>query len=293
MRDYRLPPSPPALPCAPPGAPPDGIPAPVLWAAAAHARESANASPYLRDPLAAEFADAAGLTAGPTGGGLLQQLLPDWIVVRSRFFDDHLLSATADGCRQVVLLGAGLDTRAFRLDWPAGVRVFEVDRPAVHDFKERVLAGRRPAGTRRTVVRADPAGSWAAELTAAGLDPTRPVAWLCETLLYHCAPESVETIVGTISELSASGSTLGAECVNADAVGSSFVAPFVDELAVGGISWRWQLTDPERWWAGHGWQARTADLFGLPYAVERFSPCLPLLGETDTDCVFLVTGTRP
>jgi methyltransferase (TIGR00027 family) len=221
----------------------------------------------------------------------LQRLLPDWAVVRSRFFDEHLVSAARAGCRQVVLLGAGLDTRAFRLDWPTGVHVFEVTDPALLTFKEHVLDGAPATCGRRSAVGADPAGDWRAELLAAGFDPGRPTAWLAETLLYHLPPETVESVVTAMTEFSAPGSTFGAECVNAEATSSSFVAPFLDALSSTGLAWHWQLAEPERWWAGHHWDAQVADLFTLPYAVQRLGPYLPLLSETAVKTVFLMTGT--
>ncbi|MGW0818149.1 SAM-dependent methyltransferase [Streptomyces viridiviolaceus] len=278
-------------PPAPDGPLPDGLSRVALWTAAAHAAEHGRPAPYVSDPWAADFLHAAGFAGGPPGDGPLQRLLPDWAVVRTRFYDEHLLASVRSGCRQVVLLGAGLDTRAFRLDWPTGVHVFEVDEPALLSFKEYVIDGAPPSCGRRTTVGADPTGSWGEDLLAAGLDPRRPTAWLCETRLYHLRPQAVESVIGTATGLSAPGSTLGAECVNADAASSSFVAPFLDALATTGIAWHWQLTDPERWWAERGWDARAADLFTLPYVIQRLAPYLPLLGEAAAKCVFLTTGT--
>ncbi|CAM5233858.1 SAM-dependent methyltransferase [Streptomyces fumanus] len=270
---------------------PDGLSQVALWTAAAHAAEYGREAPYVRDPWAGDFLHAAGYRGGPPGDGPMQRLLPEWAVVRSRFFDEHLVAAARAGCRQVVLLGAGLDTRAFRLDWPTGVHVFEVADPALLAFKEYVLDGAPASCGRRSAVGADPAGDWRAELLAAGFDPARPTAWLAETLLYHLPPETVESVVTAMTELSAPGSTFGAECVNAETVTSSFVAPFLDALADTGLAWHWRLAEPERWWAGHHWDARVADPFTLPYAVERLGPCLPMLPEAAARTVFLITGT--
>jgi methyltransferase (TIGR00027 family) len=288
MPDIARPQSPPA----PDSTLPAGMSTVALWTAAAHAAECHRETPYVLDPWAADFLHAAGFTSGPPGDGPLQRLLPDWAVVRTRFFDEHVSDAARSGCRQVVLLGAGLDTRAFRLDWPTGVNVFEVEDPAVLAFKDRVLDWSPPSCGRRSVVGVDPAtGAWGEELLAAGFDPRRPTAWLCETLLYHLQPQAVESVVGTMTELSAPGSTFGAECVNAESASSSFVAPFLEALSTTGIAWHWQLAEPQRWWAGHGWDARVADLFTLPYVVQRLSPYLPLLSEAAAKCVFLTTGT--
>ncbi|MFG2681065.1 SAM-dependent methyltransferase [Streptomyces sp. NPDC048392] len=279
----------------PPSAPavraPDGLSHAALWTAAAHAAEYLRPVPHVRDPWAADFLHTAGFEGGPPGDGPMQRLLPDWQVVRSRFFDDYLLTAARSGCRQVVLLGAGLDTRAFRLDWPTGVHLFEVEVPAVLAFKERVLDCSPVTCGRRSTVGADITGSWGEKLVAAGFDPAGPAAWLCEAPLYFLHPAQVTAVVATMTELSADGSSFGAECVNAGAVASPLVAPFLEALATVGAAWNWQLAEPEGWWAEHGWDARVADVFTLPYALERLSPYLPLVGEAAAECAFLTTGT--
>ncbi|MFE6281477.1 SAM-dependent methyltransferase [Streptomyces sp. NPDC057877] len=286
MPDATRPPSPSSSP-----APPlDGVHRAALWTAAAHAAEYGRESPYVRDPWAADFLHAAGFQGGPPGDGPLQRLLPDWMVVRTRFFDEHLLDSARAGGRQVVLIGAGLDTRAFRLDWPTGVHVFEVEHPALLAFKERVLDCSPPTCGRRSLVEAEPADGWREELLAAGFDPRRPTSWLCEAPMYFLPPATVAGIVDAMTELSAPGSTFAAECVSSRSGSSPFVAPFLEALASIGIGWHWQLTDPERWWAEHGWDAQVADLYTLPYVVERFSHHLPLLHEVAKKCVFLTTG---
>ncbi|MFJ5271734.1 SAM-dependent methyltransferase [Streptomyces sp. NPDC088358] len=276
---------------APPGGPLDGVSETALWTVRMRAQESARADALFDDRLAAEFLDAAGAAGAPPGRGVLQKVLPDWLAVRTRFFDDHLLTATRAGRAQVVLLGAGLDTRAFRLDWPAGTHVFEVDLPAVQTFKQGVLAGRSPDGTRRTPVAADLLGDWRGALLAAGFDPRRPTAWLCEGLLYYLAPDAVERLIGTVSGLSAPGSSLGAECLNAATADSPFMKPWLEALSGSGTPWVWHLADAEHWWGGYGWRARVADLPALPYAVERFAPHLDAFAGVETDSMMLVTAT--
>ncbi|MFD8453926.1 SAM-dependent methyltransferase [Streptomyces coelicoflavus] len=270
---------------------PEGLSHAALWTAAAHAAEALRPAPYVLDPWAADFLHAARFQGGPPGDGPMQRLLPDWQVVRSRFFDDHLLTAARSGCRQVVVLGAGLDTRAFRLQWPTGVHLFEVEVPSVLAFKERVLDGSPVTCGRRTTVGADVTGAWGEALVAAGFDPGRPTAWLCEAPLYFLRPGQVAAVVTTMTELSADGSTFGAECVNSRAVDSPLVAPFLNALATIGAAWNWQLAEPEEWWAEYGWEARVADLFTLPYAMERLALYLPLVGEAAAKCAFLTTGT--
>ncbi|WP_167459005.1 MULTISPECIES: SAM-dependent methyltransferase [Streptomyces] len=271
----------------------EGVSETALWTVRMRAQETARADALFSDPLAAEFLAAAGAAGAPPGAGVLQRVLPDWLAVRTRFFDDHLLAATRAGCRQVVLLGAGLDTRAHRLDWPDRTHVFEVDLPAVQAFKERVLAGRAPDTARRTTVAADLLGDWRGALVAAGFDPNLPTAWLCEGLLFYLQPEAVERLIAAVSKLSAPGSTLGAECLNADAADSPFVKPWLEALSGSGTPWVWHLADPERWWGGHGWRAQVADLLALPYAVERFAPLLAEFPDVETNSMILVTATLP
>ncbi|MFJ2257761.1 SAM-dependent methyltransferase [Streptomyces sp. NPDC087844] len=271
----------------------DGVSETALWTVRMRARESARTQALFADPLAEEFLAGAGPAGAPPGDGVLQQVLPDWLAVRTRFFDDHLLAATRAGCQQVVLLGAGLDARAYRLDWPAGTRIFEVDLPAVQGFKEQILAGRTPAAAHRVPVAADLLGDWRSAAIAAGFDPQLPTAWLCEGLLFYLEPRAVDRLIATVSELSAPGSTLGAECLNAATAESPFVKPWLEALSDAGTPWIWHLADAERWWAGHGWQAQVADLLALPYVVERFAPHLSAFPGMNTDSMMLVTATMP
>lgn len=133
--------------------------------------------------------------------------------LRTRVLDDFLLrSVRAVGARQVVLLGAGLDARAFRLDWPPDCVVFEVDRAAVLAFKHKVLnsVSAEPKAT-RVPVGVDLRADWAGALTAAGFDTTAPTVWLAEGLLFYL-PHAAETaLIDTVDRLSAPGSALAYE----------------------------------------------------------------------------------
>ncbi|MBW0008839.1 MAG: SAM-dependent methyltransferase, partial [Pseudonocardiales bacterium] len=151
--------------------------------ALARATETQRADRLFSDPLAQCFVAAAGseipfLTAQETPpprestppAGIMA-LIGDVIVIKTRFFDEYFHRVCAAGCRQVVVLAAGLDTRAFRLDWPAGVRLFEVDLPEVLEFKEQVLITQaaRPA-CERIVVPADLRENWPTALRNEGFD---------------------------------------------------------------------------------------------------------------------------
>ncbi len=122
-------------------------------------------------------------------------------------------AATAEsGCRQVVLLAAGLDTRAFRLTWPPGLRLFELDLPDVLAFKEHVLAGQGALPRcGRTILPIDLQAEWPAALTTAGFDPTAPTAWLAEGLLIYLTAHDATQLLARVDELSADRSQLSFE----------------------------------------------------------------------------------
>lgn len=129
--------------------------------------------------------------------------------LRTRFFDDHLVT---HGRRQIVLLAAGLDTRGYRLDWPSGTRLYELDLPEVLTFKAGVLADSAAvAQCERIAVPVDLRAAWAAELTHVGFDPTEPTAWLAEGLLVYLSADEAGRLLDSIGELSAPGSTLAFE----------------------------------------------------------------------------------
>jgi methyltransferase (TIGR00027 family) len=140
------------------------------------------------------------------------RLLIDVMAVRTRFFDDFFIDATKAGVRQAVILAAGLDSRAYRLSWPAGTVVFEIDQPEVIEFKSQALAdlGASPTADRRTVS-VDLRDDWPAALRAAGFDDTAPTAWSAEGLLVYLPPEAQDRLLDNITELSAPGSRLATE----------------------------------------------------------------------------------
>ncbi|MHC9291824.1 class I SAM-dependent methyltransferase [Mycobacterium sp. LTG2003] len=141
-----------------------------------------------------------------------RQRMCEQIAVRTRFFDDFFSAAGEAGIRQAVILASGLDTRAYRLNWPAGTVVFEVDQPEVIEFKSQTLAelGAEPAAERR-VVAIDLREDWPAALRAAGFDPSAPTAWIAEGLLIYLPPEAQDRLFDNITALSAPGSRLATE----------------------------------------------------------------------------------
>ncbi|WP_018601810.1 class I SAM-dependent methyltransferase [Mycobacterium sp. 155] len=190
--------------------------------AASRALATKQPDPLINDPYADPLVKAVGLEhcirladgeVCVEGDQLLdRQRMCEQIAVRTRFFDDFFTSATDAGIRQAVILASGLDTRAYRLPWPTGTVVFEIDQPQVIEFKTRTLAGlgAEPAADRRTVA-IDLRDDWPAALRAAGFDPTQPTAWIAEGLLIYLPPDAQDRLFDNITELSASGSRLATE----------------------------------------------------------------------------------
>jgi methyltransferase (TIGR00027 family) len=140
--------------------------------------------------------------------------MPIAMAVRTRFFDAFFGDATQAGIRQAVILASGLDARAYRLDWPAGMTVFEVDQPEVIAFKTTTLTdlGAEPTTDRRTVA-IDLRHDWPAALIEAGFDKNQPTAWIAEGLLGYLPPEAQDRLLDNISALSADASRLATEAI--------------------------------------------------------------------------------
>jgi methyltransferase (TIGR00027 family) len=199
----------------------DGIGVTALLVAAARAIETRRHDSLAQDVYAEHFVLAAPACAGwPTS----MQQVPDgdanplwgrfarYFGLRTRVLDDFLLQSVHAGARQVVLLGAGLDSRAFRLDWPADCAVFEIDREGVLAFKHRVLGALSATPkAKRVPIPIDLRADWAGALTDAGFDTAAPSVWLAEGLLFYL-PHAAETqLIDTVDRLTAGGSALAFE----------------------------------------------------------------------------------
>jgi methyltransferase (TIGR00027 family) len=140
------------------------------------------------------------------------QRMTDMMAVRTRYFDDFFTDATAAGIRQVVILASGLDSRPYRLAWPEGTVVYEVDQPAVIEFKSTALSrlGAHPSAERRTVS-VDLRDDWQSALRHAGFDETKPAAWSAEGLLMYLPPHAQDRLFDAVTALSAPGSQLATE----------------------------------------------------------------------------------
>jgi methyltransferase (TIGR00027 family) len=193
--------------------------------AAARAMAGRAERPLINDPFAEPLVRAVGvdvltrlaagdLTPAELGGdgGVGMERMADNMAVRTMFFDDFFLDATNAGITEAVILASGLDSRAYRLAWPAGTTVYEIDQPEVIAFKSRTLAalGAAPTAFRRTVA-IDLREDWPAALVQAGFDPAKPTAWSAEGLLGYLPPEAQDRLLDTVTELSAPGSRFATE----------------------------------------------------------------------------------
>lgn len=231
------------------------------WVAANRALESEQPTPLYRDPFARELAGDAGfemLFAMRSTSGMGSFSGPDpFLTIRTRFFDDALLTAVRESSiNQVVILAAGMDARAFRLEWPAGVRVFEIDRDDVFAHKEAVLSRLQAKPTcDRRVVRQDLARPWKSTLLEAGFNPAQKAAFLAEGLLYYLDESAVNGLFETLGSLAVPGSWLGVDAINSEVLMSGFMANYLKKLEELKCPWKFGLADPENFMASRGWQA--------------------------------------
>lgn len=202
----------------------ESVGATALSVAAARAVETATAEPLITDEFAYLLVSSAGRPwarlASPglewigddTQGRRAHRMACDYQAVRTHFFDEYFQAAVAAGIRQVVILAAGLDSRAYRLDWPMDTTVYEIDQPQVLTYKTGTLesAGAAPKATRRPVP-VDLRDDWPAALTAAGFDSAQPTAWLAEGLLPYLPAEAQDRLFEMLTALSAPDSQIAVE----------------------------------------------------------------------------------
>jgi methyltransferase (TIGR00027 family) len=206
--------------------PASSVGATATMVAASRALASQGPDPLLDDPYAAPLVRAVGLapfirlingevSLDDDDPALNGRTRAEQMAVRTRFFDDFFIAATESGIRQAVILASGLDTRAYRLPWPAGTIVYEIDQPQVIDFKTNALAdlGANPTAERRTVS-IDLREDWPTALRQHGFDVNQPTAWSAEGLLPYLPSEAQDRLFDNITALSAPGSQLATEHIS-------------------------------------------------------------------------------
>lgn len=223
------------------------------WTAAVRARESEREDCLFSDPYAAAM-------AGDVGATWMAQRPPEStlpIALRTRYFDDFLRQATAqEGIRQIVLVGAGLDSRAFRLEWPPATTLYEIEQAAILAYKQEVLraAGGVPRTT-RVAIAADLTQPWSEKLLQAGFQPEERSLWLLEGFLFYLPNERIDDLLEAVTGLAAAGSWLGFDIINSAVLTSPFTKPWVDMQAEQGAPWIGTMDDPLSYLAARGWTA--------------------------------------
>lgn len=206
-----------------------GVGSTAVMVAAARAVETASIDALIRDEFAHVLVSAAGPAwarlaspdldwiGGDEHGRRAHRVACDYQAVRTHFFDEYFSVAAKAGVRQVVILAAGLDSRAYRLDWPAGTTVYEIDQPEVLRYKTSTLesTGAAPTAT-RCAIAVDLRDDWPAALTAAGFDRSQPTAWLAEGLLPYLPADAQNRLFAMVTALSAPGSQIAVEEFNVD-----------------------------------------------------------------------------
>jgi methyltransferase (TIGR00027 family) len=289
----------------------------AVMVAAARAFESDRPDALIRDPY-------AKLLVSNAGAGVLWEAMLDpemvakvealdaeyaaqldhmrgYQAVRTHFFDTFFLDAVAAGIRQVVILASGLDSRAYRLDWPAGTTVFEIDQPQVLEYKSTTLSesGAAPKADRRAVA-VDLRHDWPAALRGAGFDPTARTAWLAEGLLMYLPAEAQDRLFTLIGELSPAGSRVSAETAPTHAeerrkLMRERFKKVADELGleetvdVGELMYRDEhRADLAEWLNDHGWRATAQGSIDEMQRHGRFNPDVPMADDKDAFSDFVI-----
>jgi methyltransferase (TIGR00027 family) len=266
----------------------------ALFVATARALEAQKPDPLALDPYAEVFCRAVGgETADVLDGKIPDHELktPDWGEyfvnfqgARTKYFDTYFRQAADAGVRQVVILAAGLDSRAYRLPWPDQTTIFELDRPQVLDFKREVLAeqGAKPNAERREVA-IDLREDWPQALRDSGFDSTKPSAWIAEGLLIYLPADAEEQLFSGINALASPGSHVAVED-SAPMSSDDYSAAVEEERAAakeGAEGERrvfFQLVYNERhapadqWFGEHGWTAEATPLADYLREVGRPVP---------------------
>ena len=222
--------------------------------------------------------------------------------VRTHFFDEHFTKAAEAGIRQIVILASGLDSRAYRLDWPAGTTVFEIDQPKVLEYKAATLAehGVKPAAQLREVA-VDLRHDWPNALRENGFDADQPTAWLAEGLLMYLPADAQDRLFTLITELSASGSRIAVETVgiHSEERRARMQERFERIAAELGIEREFDVqelmyNDPDRadvaeWLGANGWRANAVT---SQVEMRRLGRYVELADATDDAFATFVTAER-
>jgi methyltransferase (TIGR00027 family) len=234
------------------------------WAAAQRARESQLPDGLFKDDLASVLAGPEGtlaLEAWEKANPRRYEEGANFVAIRVKFFDDLAQRLIAKGVRQVVIPAAGMDARAFRLDWPANTTVYEIDHPELLEIKEQILKRENVVPKcRRIPVGADLRNDWEKLLMGFGFHDEDPSVWLVEGLLYYFAEETAHRFLGQVSRLASKGSGFGADLVSASTLTSPGMQASLKEMEKNGIGWKFGSDNPEVLLGQYGWSTKALQL---------------------------------
>lgn len=282
----------------------DSVGATALGVAAGRAAETNSEHPLISDPYAQMFLDAAGdglwsiylsddlpaelVEVDPRFRDRMRAMM-DYTASRTRFFDEFFVTAAAEGVTQAVILAAGLDARAWRLDWPAGSVVYEIDQPKVLAFKTSTLQSHGVAPIAAHVaVGIDLRHDWPAALRAAGFDSNLSTAWSAEGLLPYLTAEAQDLLFERVAGLSAPGSRIAVEAFTNDFFSAESFARREEQMeryrsaaaklgrpeaaTAGNLLYVEERTEVVDWLSAHGWQATGVSAPDLMARNERRAP---------------------
>ncbi|MBV9449487.1 MAG: SAM-dependent methyltransferase [Streptosporangiaceae bacterium] len=260
----------------------------AFWIAAVRARETERRDRLFADVYAHDLAGQRGcaiMAASERASGGENAFIP----VRVRWFDDLIVSA-AGRTRQVVLLGAGLDTRAFRLDLPADLDWYEIDRHEVFTAKSNVLTDCMPR-CRRHVVVADVGGDWSPALLGAGFDPRAETLWVAEGLFFYLPEQAIVEMLRGAARICGSGSLLAADVTGTAGLDSPAMRPYRAWCERNGVPPPFGTDDPLALFAAGGWQLGHVTAPGAPDA--NYGRLPPQAGGVIPGRTHLVVGQLP
>jgi methyltransferase (TIGR00027 family) len=283
----------------------ESVGATALGVAAARAAETESEDPLISDPFARVFLDAAGeglwnWFAAPDLPAEIVEAQPDlvprmrgmvdYMAARTSFFDQFFLDATRAGVHQVVILAAGLDSRAWRLPWPDGTTVYELDQPRVLEFKSSTLREHGAQPTCNLVpVPVDLRHDWPAALRQAGFDPSAPSAWSAEGLLPFLPATAQELLFERVQALGAAGSRIAVEAPGSDFLDQAsqarqrenmqqvrdLMAKLEPERDIPDVTDLWYFEEREdvaEWLGRNGWDVTVAPAEALMASYGRTPP---------------------
>jgi methyltransferase (TIGR00027 family) len=261
----------------------------ALFVAASRALEARKADALAVDPFAEVFCRAAGgawaaLLDGdapehPLSSDEFGTHFVTFQGARTRYFDGYFRAAADAGVRQIVLLAAGLDSRAYRLDWAPGTTIFELDQPRVLEFKRETLLdyGAQPTAE-RSEVEIDLRDDWPAALRDSGFRADEPSAWIAEGLLIYLPGEVQNTLFSGIDALSSPGSRVAVE-EGRPMDRQAFKTKVEEAKAVDDMRGQWwqlvyneQCAPAAQWFSERGWTADATELSDYLLSVDRTVP---------------------